>query len=114
MVKFQYGVNQQLIEIKASNWCGLEQIYLDGKCVSRKINFSQQSEHCIQLKNGDPANFQLFLDPTTKALVCRIYDKDHLITSLKQTQHEVIRCKRFIQEFILVAALLCAFLLYLN
>ncbi|WP_298772102.1 hypothetical protein [uncultured Shewanella sp.] len=114
MVKFQYDVNQQSIEINASNWCGLEKIYLDGKCVSRKINFTQQSEHNIQLKNGEAANFQLFLDPTTKALNCRIYSRDHLITCLQQTKSEVVRCRRFIQDFILVSALLCAFLLYLN
>ncbi|MCL1126794.1 hypothetical protein [Shewanella surugensis] len=114
MVKFQYDVDQQLVEIKASNWCGLEQIFLDGKCVSRKINFSQHSEHSIQLKNGDLTNFRLFLDPTTKALVCHIYDKNQLIISLTQAQYEVIRCRRFIQEFILVSALLCAFLLYIN
>ena len=114
MVKFQYDVNQQSIEISASNWCGLEKIYLDGKCVSRKINFTQQSEHSIRLNNGEAANFQLFLDPTTKALNCRIYNQDHLVTCLRQAKSEVVRCRRFIQDFILVSALLCAFLLYLN
>lgn len=105
MVCFKYDLNQEHIELQASNWCGLEQAYVNGKRVSRKLNFGQQSEHNMILKDGKAARLHLFLDPMTEQLICRIYKQNNLVASLKQGKKELCRSRLMLQQVILTIGL---------
>ena len=114
MVIFKYALNQDNIELQASSWSGLEQTYINGQRVSRKLNFSQCSEHNLVLKDGKRAQLRLFLDPTTEQLVCRIYKQNHLVTCLKQGKKELYRSRQLIQQGILALGLVIVLILTLS
>ena len=114
MVCFKYDLNQENIELQASNWCGLEQAYVNGKRVSRKLNFGHNSEHQVVLKDGKPARLHLFLDPATEQLICRIYKQNNLVASLKQGKRELYRSRLMRQQSILALGLLAVFLLMVS
>ncbi|MCL1060370.1 hypothetical protein L2729_20610 [Shewanella gelidimarina] len=114
MVCFKYDLNQENIELQASNWCGLEQAYVNGKRVSRKLNFGHQSEHNVMLKDGKPARLHLCLDPMTEQLICRIYKQNNLVASLKQGKKELYRSRLMIQQGILAVGLLAVLVLTMS
>ena len=114
MVTFKYDLNQDVIELKASNWCGLEQVYINGKMVSRKLNFKQRSEHEIQLDDGNPFKFQLLIDPKSEQMVCRIYKKNFLIASIKQGKGSLLRSQKSLQNLAIFFTLSSLLLLLLN
>ncbi|MGS0680174.1 hypothetical protein ACVBIL_03320 [Shewanella sp. 125m-7] len=114
MAIFKYALNQDNIELQASNWCGLEQMYINGKRVSRKLNFGQQSEHSIVLNDGKPAKLYLLLDPMTEQLICRIYKQNNLVASLRQEKKELYRSRQLTQQGILAIGLIIVFLLTLG
>ncbi len=89
-MRFQYQVDQDTVELKASNWFGLEELFLNGQPVKRTYNFSPFSDHSIRLSNGHNCRFQLFVDPSNNEVVCRVYKKDKLLARLthhKRTQN---------------------------
>ncbi|ABZ76276.1 conserved hypothetical protein [Shewanella halifaxensis HAW-EB4] len=114
MVTFKYALNQDNIELQASNWSGLEQMYINGKRVSSKLNFGQQSEHNLVLNDGKPAKLLLFLDPMTEQLICRIYKQNNLVASLKQGKKELYRSRQLTQQGILAVGIVIVFLLTLS
>ncbi|MCG9731708.1 hypothetical protein L1D44_18090 [Shewanella sp. Isolate13] len=114
MVTFKYALNQDDIELQASDWCGLEQIFINGKRVSSKLNFGQQSEHSLMLNDGKPAKLQLLLDPMTEQLICRIYKQNNLVASLKQGKKELYRSRQQIQQSMLAIGVVIVFLLTLG
>ncbi|NRD73779.1 hypothetical protein HQQ94_11130 [Shewanella sp. VB17] len=114
MVTFKYDLNQDVIELQASNWCGLEQVYINGKMVSRKLNFRQRSEHKIQLDDGNHCKFQLLIDPTSELMICRIYKKNFLITSIKQGKGSLLRSRKSLQNLATFFILSSLLLLLLN
>ncbi|GIU12857.1 MULTISPECIES: hypothetical protein [unclassified Shewanella] len=114
MVTFKYDLNQDNIELQASNWSGLEQMYINGKRVSSKLNFGQHSEHNLVLNDGKRAQLRLLLDPATEQLICRIYKQNHLVTSLKQGKKELYRSRQLTQQGILALGLLIVLLLTLS
>ncbi|MGS0675301.1 hypothetical protein [Shewanella sp. 0m-4] len=114
MVTFKYALNQDNIELQASNWSGLEQMYINGKRVSSKLNFGQQSEHSLVLNDGKPAKLHLFLDPKTEQLVCQIYKQNHLVTILRQGKTELYRSRQLTQQGILAIGMVIVFLLTLS
>jgi len=71
MVSFKYELGKDSLELQASDWSGLERVYINGQMVSRKLNFSHQSEHLIKLKDGGQCLCKLFIDPFTNELTCR-------------------------------------------
>ena len=111
---FKYALNQDYIELQASNWCGLEQMYINGKRASRKLNFGLQSEHSLTLNDGKAAKLQLLLDPKTEQLTCKIYKQNNLVASLKQGKKELYRSRQLTQQGILAIGLFIVFLLTLN
>ncbi|WP_133407127.1 hypothetical protein [Parashewanella tropica] len=86
MVRFQYQVDQDSVELQASNWFGMERLIVNGEQVTQKININNTSSHQFKLSNGKNCRFQMFVDPITEGLVCRIYKNEQLVTSLKQTK----------------------------
>ncbi|QQX82562.1 hypothetical protein JK628_13650 [Shewanella sp. KX20019] len=114
MVCFKYDLNQENIELQASNWCGLEQAYVDGKRVSRKVNFGHQSEHNVVLKDGKPAKLHLFLDPRTEQITCLIYKQNNLVASLKQGKKDLYRSRLITQQSILAIGLLVVLILTIS
>ncbi|MFQ6371709.1 hypothetical protein [Shewanella sp. YIC-542] len=110
MVRFSYNVAQHLLELQASDWTGMERLYVDGELVSRKFSFSPQSEHRVRLHNGDSCRCQLLYDPNRAQTLCRIYHQGKLLTSLKHTEPS-----RFYNgyQLLLLAGLSCLLLAYL-
>ncbi len=104
MISFKYNFNQDLVELQASNWIGLEQVFVNGECVSRKLNFRPQSEHEVKLHDGKPCKFQLFIDPYSEQMVCRIYKHNNLITSLKQGKKNLTQSRLLLQSVIMLTA----------
>ncbi|WOT06510.1 hypothetical protein [Shewanella youngdeokensis] len=114
MISFKYDLNHENIEVQASNWCGLEQTFVNGQRVSSKLNFGHQSEHSVTLKDGKPATLHLFLDPTTEQLICEIYKQNNLVACLKQGKKELYRSRQKIQQTILGIGLFAVFILTIS
>ncbi|WP_299794220.1 hypothetical protein [uncultured Shewanella sp.] len=114
MVTFKYDLNQDVVELQASNWCGLERVFINGKMVSRKLNFSQNSEHRIRLTNGNPCRFQLLIDPITEQMVCRIYKRNNLVTSIKQGKENLLQSRKLLQNITIFVTLSALIFLLLN
>jgi hypothetical protein len=103
MIKFSYHLNQDNIELHASNWCGLERVFINGKVVSRKFNFGLQSMHDVLLDNGKKCRFQLIANPQTSLISCRIYKQNQLVTILKQGQKQLQKSQFMIESgFVIV------------
>lgn len=113
MVSFKYELNQDSVELQASDWFGLERVFINGQMVSRKLNFGQNSEHCIKLNDGNQCRFKLFIDPHTDELTCRIYKHNQLITSLKQGKENLIQRQRILQQGLLFGSSLVLLLILL-
>ena len=105
MVTFRYDLNQDVIDLQASNWCGLEQVFVNGKRVSRKLNFGHNSEHNIQLNDGNPCRFQLLIDPTSEEMICRIYKSNRLITCIHQGKQKLSQSRRTLQNLVIFTTL---------
>ncbi|MCS6239159.1 hypothetical protein [Shewanella baltica] len=114
MIRFKYDLNQDVVELQASNWSGLERVFVNGQMVSHKLNFKPQSEHTIQLKDGAPCKLELLIDPQTDELMCRIYKQHTLVASLKQGKENLLASRRYLQHSVIAVSLLCVFALYLN
>lgn len=114
MVTFRYDLNQDVIELQASNWCGLEQVFINGKRVSSKLHFGQHSEHNIQLNDGNPCRFQLFIDPASEEMICRIYKSNKLITSIYQGKENLIKSRKLVRDLIIFTTLSGLLLLIFN
>lgn len=114
MIHFKYDITPDVVELQASNWSGLERVFVNGQMVSHKLNFKPQSEHTIQLKDGAPCKFKLLIDPQTDELMCRIYKQNKLVASLKQGKENVLVSRRYWQHIVIVISLLFIFTLYLN
>ena len=97
MIRFTYHLNQDDIELQASNWCGLERVIVNGNIVSKKFNFGLQSIHDVILNNGKKCRFQLMIDPQTELLTCRIYKQNQLITILKQGKKQLVQSRWIIE-----------------
>ncbi|MGL4221446.1 MAG: hypothetical protein ACRCYF_14355 [Shewanella sp.] len=104
MVSFKYELGKDSLELQASDWSGLERVYINGEMVSRKLNFGHQSEHLIKLKDGGQCLFKLFIDPFTNELTCRIYRRDQLLTSLKQGKNSLMQRQRILQQGLLLGS----------
>lgn len=102
MIKFTYHLNQDNIELQASNWCGLERVFINGKVVSRKFNFGLQSMHDVLLNNGKKCRFQLIVDPQTELVSCRIYKQNQLVTILKQGKKQLQKSQFLIETSFVV------------
>lgn len=105
MISFKHDFNQDLVELRASNWSGLEQVFVNGKRVSRKLNFGPKSEHQIKLQDGNPCKFQLFIDPSSEQMICRIYKQNRLITSIKQGKKNLMQSRQLLQTAIIFTAI---------
>ncbi|MEC4725406.1 hypothetical protein HWQ46_07585 [Shewanella sp. D64] len=114
MITFKYDLNQDVVELQASDWCGLEQVYINGKRVSRKLNFGQNSEHNIQLDDGNNCKFQLLIDPSSEQMVCRIYKRNNLIASIKQGKKNLLQSRKSLQNWTIFFTLSSLLLLLLN
>ncbi len=113
MVCFKYDLNQNNIELKASNWSGFEQLFINGQRVSSKFNLGLTSEHSVKLSNGINCRFQLLIDPQTEQLMCRIYQQNKLVASLKQGSQNLLNSQRLLSQTSLVAGLvLVSFVLW--
>ncbi|MFV0594300.1 hypothetical protein [Shewanella sp.] len=104
MVSFKYELNQDSVELQASDWFGIERVFVNGQMVSRKLNFGPNSVHKIQLKDGEDCSFKLFIDPQTDELTCRIYKHNQLITSLKQGKNSLIQGQKMLQQGLLLGS----------
>lgn len=102
MIKFTYHLNQDNIELQASNWSGLERVFINGKVVSRKFNFGLQSMHDVLLNNGKKCRFQLIVDPQTELVSCRIYKQNQLVTILKQGKKQLQKSQFLIETSFVV------------
>ncbi|QDF75715.1 MULTISPECIES: hypothetical protein [Shewanella] len=105
MISFKYNFNQDLVELQASNWIGLEQVFVNGKRVSRKLNFGPKSEHQVKLHDGKPCKFQLFIDPNSDQMICRIYKHNRLIASIKQGKENLMQSRLMLQSVIILTAI---------
>ncbi|MCE9684774.1 hypothetical protein LZP73_00915 [Shewanella sp. AS16] len=114
MVSFTYNLNSDLVEVQASDWNGLERVFINGSLVSRKLNFGPRSEHLIKYKDGHSYRFQLLLDPQTQELTCRIYRRELLVTSLKQGKEHLLRTQRYLQHSLSFACVAILYLMWLN
>ena len=97
MISFKYELNQDSVELQASDWFGIERVFVNGQMVSSKLNFGPNSVHTIQLNDGNQCCFKLFIDPQTDELTCRIYKHNQLITSLKQGKNNLVQYQRLQQ-----------------
>ena len=104
MISFKYDFTQDVVELQASDWCGLEQVFVNGKRVSRKLNFGPKSEHQIKLHDGKPCKFQLFIDPNSEQMICRIYNHTRLITSIKQGKQNLLQSRQLLQGLVFFIA----------
>lgn len=104
MVSFKYELNQDSVELQASDWFGIERVFVNGQLVSRKFNFGPNSVHKVQLNDGHQCSFKLFIDPQTDELTCRIYKHNQLITSLKQGKNSLIQGQRLLQQGLLLGS----------
>ncbi|MBT1445813.1 hypothetical protein KJI95_15005 [Shewanella sp. JM162201] len=111
MISFKYCLNQDCVELKASDWFGLERVFVNGKMVSSKLNFGGQSEHSIPLHDGHRARFQLLIDPQTEEIMCRIYKKGELVASLKQGKEQLHRSRAMLWQGLLGLGVLGSLLL---
>ncbi|MBV7314571.1 hypothetical protein [Shewanella sp. NIFS-20-20] len=105
MVNFDYIINQQLLKIEASSWCGLERVFLNGHLVSFKFNFGRSSRHIFSLNNGQQCQLTLHIDPDSHQLRCRIYKNQHLLTSLVQGAEHLRDSQRQTKQIMVVASL---------
>ncbi|MGL4473105.1 MAG: hypothetical protein ACRCT7_01375 [Shewanella sp.] len=106
MVYFDYFINQQALKIEASNWCGLERVLLNGKVVSSKFNFTNQSQHNFELLNGQQCSLTLHLDPVSQQLRCRIYKNQHLLTSLVPSAEHLKMSQKQTKQVMVISSLL--------
>ncbi|MCH1931366.1 hypothetical protein L9G16_14355 [Shewanella sp. A25] len=104
MVSFKYELNNDSVELQASDWFGLERVFVNGQQVSSKLNFGPKSVHNICLNDGQQCSFKLFIDPQTDELTCRIYKHNQLITSLKQGKNNLIQGQRLLQHSLLLGS----------
>ena len=104
MVSFKYSLNQDSVELQASEWFGLERVFVNGQVVSSKLNFGQNSVHNVNLGDGQPCRFQLLIDPQTDELTCRIYKRNQLITSLKQGKESLVQRQRVMHHGLLLGS----------
>ncbi|MGG7093579.1 hypothetical protein ACN0IJ_08015 [Shewanella indica] len=111
MLRFGYEVEQQKVELQASNWNGFERLFVDGKMVSSKFNLGLKSEHSFELRNGARCRMQLLVDPTTELTICRIYKCNRLLASLKQGKQQPNNSH--MQHWLLLGGLVCVLLVYL-
>ncbi|MCC4832922.1 hypothetical protein Q4601_03450 [Shewanella sp. 1_MG-2023] len=105
MTSFKYQLNQEKIELLASDWIGLERVLVNDKIVSTKVNFGQRSTHKIELKSGKPCRLQLLIDPQTEQLTCRLYKQNQLIASLKQGKQSLLSSKTFFEATMMLACM---------
>ncbi|RLV58389.1 hypothetical protein D5018_17535 [Parashewanella curva] len=84
MVRFQYQIDQDTVELQACNWFGMERLIVNGEQVAKRININNSSSHHFQLSSGKHCRFQMFVDPVSDLLICRIYKNETLLASLKQ------------------------------
>lgn len=102
MVCFKYDLNQNSVELKASNWSGFEQLFINGQRVSSKFNLGPTSEHNVKLSDGINCRFLLMIDPQTEQLMCRIYKQNKLVASLKQGSKNLLESQRLLSQSSLV------------
>lgn len=114
MIKFSYLLNQDNIELRASNWCGLERVLINGKVVSRKFNFGLQSMHDVLLNNGKKCRFQLVVDPQTELISCRIYKQNQLVTILKQGKKQLQKSQLLIEASFVIMCIAMLSLYWLS
>ncbi|WP_076537673.1 hypothetical protein [Shewanella sp. UCD-KL21] len=105
MTSFTYQLNQEKIELHASDWSGVERVLVNDKVVSSKINFGQRSTHQIKLQNGNPCMLQLLIDPQTEQLTCRVYKQNELIANLKEGKTKLLSSKIIFEASVLLACL---------
>lgn len=105
MTSFKYQLNQERIELHASDWSGFERVLINDEVVSSKINFGQRSTHQIQLKSGKPCMLQLLIDPQTELLTCRLYKQNELIASIKQGKMKLLNSKNIFEASIMLACM---------
>lgn len=90
MIHFKYDFGPDVVELHVSSWCGLEQVFVNRRRVSCKLNFKRRSLHQIELTDGRQCQFELLIDPVADALMCRVYAHNQFVTSLKQHQAQLI------------------------
>ncbi|WP_144208552.1 hypothetical protein [Shewanella donghaensis] len=105
MTSFIYQLNQERIELHASDWNGFERVLINDEVVSSKINFGPRSTHQIKLQNGKPCMLQLLIDPQTEQLTCRVYKQNELIANLKQGKARLLSSKVIFESGVLLACL---------
>ena len=108
-MRFQYQVDQDIIELKASNWFGIEELFLNGQSIKRVFNFSPSSDHRIKLSNGHNCRFQIFVDPTNNKVVCRVYKKDQLLARLTHNPKKQDTVTRIINGVLIVIGIVAVF-----
>ncbi len=104
MVSFKYELNDNSVELQASDWFGIERVFVNGQRVSSKFNFGPNSIHDVCLNDGQQCCFKLFLDPQTDELTCRIYKHNQLVISLKQGKNNLLHCQRLVQQSLLIGS----------
>lgn len=112
MVCFKYDLNQDIVELKASNWNGFERLFINGEKVSSKFNFGPTSEHKVELTNGINCRFQLMIDPQTEQLMCRIYKQNKLVASLKQGSKNLLETRRLFSQTSAIVGSVVLLLIY--
>ncbi|WP_308443257.1 hypothetical protein, partial [Shewanella sp. KT0246] len=105
MTSFKYHLNQEKIELLASDWIGLERVLVNDKIVSTKVNFGQRSTHKIKLNNGKPCRLQLLIDPQTERLTCKLYKQNEFIASLKQGKQSFLSSKTVFEASLMLACM---------
>lgn len=56
MIRFKYDLNQDVVELQASNWSGLERVFVNGQMVSHKLNLSLRANIRFNLKTAHLAS----------------------------------------------------------
>ena len=105
-MRFVYQVDQDFIELKASNWIGSEMLFVNGQLIQKRFNFSPSSNHQITLSNGLCCRFQVFIDPTHEQLVCRIYKQNELLARLVQHKSRQTLIHKYINGFLCILSLI--------